>query len=80
MTYRGSLVTCLASIGEEGMSEVELYSIVWGAVYHLTQVLPGLYIGSMKDSQDQEQIYRHNISHVVSACQGAARIFQVSIS
>ena len=44
------------------------------------QVIPVLYIGSQKDAQDQEQIQRFRISHVVSCLQGATKGFKVRLT
>lgn len=32
----------------------------------MDKILPGLYVGSIRDSKDQEQIKKHNITHIVS--------------
>ena len=43
------------------------------------QVVPNLYIGSAKDAQDQVQVTKARISHVVSAHTGATRHFKVQL-
>lgn len=32
----------------------------------MDKVLPGLYIGSLRDSKDKEQLERNQISHILS--------------
>ena len=32
----------------------------------MDKILPGLYVGSIRDSKDMEQIKKHNITHIVS--------------
>ncbi|KAG7264207.1 hypothetical protein CRUP_033463 [Coryphaenoides rupestris] len=40
------------------------------------QILPGLYLGNLKDSQDREQLARLNITHVLSIHDTAAPVLQ----
>jgi atypical dual specificity phosphatase len=32
----------------------------------MDKILPGLYVGSIKDSKDAEQLSKNNITHIVS--------------
>ena len=43
----------------------------------MCQVIPGLYVGSARDSQDWEQLRAARISHIVSVHDTAKKEFRV---
>ena len=60
MPFREGLNSGLRNMGERGMGEI----------------LPGLFIGSAKDSTDLEELRRHGITHVVSIHDTAKKEFR----
>lgn len=37
----------------------------------MDKILPGLYVGSIRDSKDMEQIKKHKITHILSIYEDA---------
>ena len=60
MPFREGLNSGLRNMGERGMGEI----------------LPGLFIGSAKDSTDLEELRRHGITHIVSIHDAAKKQFR----
>lgn len=50
----------------------------------MDKILPGLFVGSIRDSKDMEQIRKHGITHILSihedAREGTFKVNQVFIS
>jgi hypothetical protein len=46
-------------------------------MYICVQVLPSLYVGSYRDSRDQEQMDRYRISHIVAVHDNAKKLLKV---
>ena len=42
------------------------------------QILPGLYVGSLKDSKDARLLDAHRITHILSIYDEAKKLFRVS--
>lgn len=53
-----------------------IYMFKW---LKLLQVLPGLYVGNYRDSKDQQQLEKHNITHIVAIHDSPRRLLPVNI-
>ncbi|XP_013776655.1 dual specificity protein phosphatase 22-B-like [Limulus polyphemus] len=42
----------------------------------MNKVLPGLYVGNLRDSKDQEQLRENNISHIISIHDNAKKVLE----
>ena len=42
------------------------------------QILPGLFVGNLRDSKDVKQLDIHRITHILSIHEEAKKIFKVS--
>ena len=58
---------------------VASHFVDWFNVYQMPvcQVIPGLFVGSARDSQDWEQLRAARISHIVSVHDTAKKEFRV---
>ena len=46
----------------------------------MLQILPGLYVGNIRDAKDENQLNEHHITHILSIHDNAKPLFKVSIS
>lgn len=42
----------------------------------MNQIMPGLFLGSLDDSQDRRQLKQHNITHIISIIENAKPYFE----
>ena len=57
-----------------------VYVLIWqrNNTKNSFQILPGLYVGNLKDSRDARLLDMHGITHILSIYDEAKKLFRVS--
>ena len=48
-------------------------------IFDFFQILPGLFVGNLKDSKDAKQLDLHKITHILAIHDDAKKLFKVNI-
>lgn len=69
--YHASLIHCI-------QPTVLCFLFCLLLMWHVLQVLPGLYVGNFRDAKDPDQLRANNITHIISIHDNAKKVHDVS--